>query len=129
MLRKHAIPYRIWLAGSLALACASRAPQAFAQAPAGAAPAPAGNPEPMLAAPAPPGLAPANAAKPAEAPPALDPAALNAKMEKLQQAFDELKARQDDAAAATAASPADDDSDSGEALKIYGFTDVGVQHL
>ena len=101
-------------AGSLALFCALQAPHAFAQAPPDAS-------EPEHT----------EAAKPTEVPPALDPAALNAKLDRLQQAFDELKAKQDDtAAAAPSASPAEEEGSSdGEPLRIYGFTDMGVQHI
>jgi hypothetical protein len=133
MVRTHVLPGWLRLAGSFALFCGLRTPQAFAQAQAQApAPAPAAVPEPPVAGGSEPAPAPADVAKPAEASPALDPAALNAKLDKLQQAFDELKAQQDAAAAATAASaasPADDSADDGEALKIYGFMDMGVQHL
>ena len=128
MLRTHTIPFRLRLAASLALVCLLRSPQLFAQAqaqpPAPDAvtiPTPA---QPIAAAPEAPA---AEATKLAEAPAASDPAALNARLDRLQQAFDELKAQQD-AAAATAAAPAEGESDGGEALKIYGFTDMGVQH-
>jgi len=123
MLRTHATPYRLRLAAGLGLCCALRAPQAFAQTPtlAPATPAPS-EPTPVTAP-----VADADATKPAEASPAVDPAALNAKFDKLQQAFDELKAQQD-AAAATAASPAEDSSEGGEPFKLYGFMDMGVQH-
>jgi hypothetical protein len=144
MLRTHATSTRRRLAGSLALLCVLCAPQAFAQAPAPApAPVPAPAPAPAVAPAATPASAAgatdpaavatdadsAAAAKPTEAPPAADSATLSQRLDKLQQAFDELKAQQD--AAAAAAIPADDgESESeSEALKIYGFMDMGVQHI
>jgi hypothetical protein len=105
--------------------CALRAPQAFAQAPAPVAP------EPAVAAPAAAEPAPADATRPAETSTVSELAVLNAKLDSMQKAFDELKARQDAAAAdavAAAASPDEDSSSGGEPLRIYGFMDMGVQH-
>lgn len=88
--------------------------------------APAAPAEPQ-ATPAPPVAT--DPAKPSEAPPALDPVTLSARLDRLQQAFDELKAQQE-AAAAAATPPANETEDAeggGEPLRIYGFMDMGVQ--
>jgi hypothetical protein len=126
MLRTHASPRRLLFAGSLPLLWVLRAPWALAQVPtpvdapaavpAGAEPAAAATPAPAEAVP-----------DQAAAPPALDAAALNAKIERLQEAFDGLKAQQD-AAAASAGNATEDAGSGAEPLRIYGFTDMGLQH-
>ena len=124
MPRTHAILTRLQLAAPLALLCALRAPQAFAQAPVAA---PAAVPAPPVAVPLGPEPAPADATEPTGTPQASDPAALNAKLESMQKALDQLQAQQD-ASSAAAAAPAEEGSSGGEALRIYGFMDMGVQH-
>jgi hypothetical protein len=110
-------------AGSLTLLCVLRAPWALAQAPAPVdAPAPPAPTEAVT--PPPTDAVPVEAA----APPALDAAALNAKIERLQEAFDALKAQQD-AAAANAGNTTEDGGSGAEPLRIYGFTDMGLQHV
>jgi hypothetical protein len=135
MPRTHSLPKRLFTA-ALPLLGALQAPDALAQVPApepqpGAAPA-----APAPGAPAVPAAQPADAGppgptagEPADAAAALDPAALNAKIEKLQQAFDRLKAEQEAAAAAASEVSTEDSSTKSEPLKIYGFTDVGVQRV
>jgi hypothetical protein len=124
MPRTHAVHARIRLAGSLALICAVRAPQAFAQTPAPAdarvvtAPAVADAPQPAVA----------DAGTPTAALPASDPVALRAELDEMTRALSEVKAQQN-AAAAAAADPAEDSSSGGDPLKIYGFMDMGVQHI
>jgi hypothetical protein len=137
MLRQHAFHRRLGLAGSLALMCALRAPQAFAQAQAQAraqaqanTPATPADPATVTAAPTSVGSADAptleTAAKPAEVPAASDLAALRAELDETKKQLDEVKTQQGDAEAA-AASPAENSSGGGESLKLYGFMDVGVQ--
>jgi hypothetical protein len=127
MLRTHAFPTRLLLAGCLPLLCVLRAPWALAQA---ATPVDAPSAEPAAPAPTAAPTARPTEAAPAQvaAPPALDGAALNAKVDRLQEAFDALKAQQD-AAAASAGSATEDGGGGAEPLRIYGFTDMGLQHV
>jgi hypothetical protein len=58
--------------------------------------------------------------------PAADVVQLNAKVESLEKAVEDLKAQQAAAAAPVAAEETGTDDD---VLRVYGFTDVGVQHV
>jgi hypothetical protein len=130
MLRTHANRTGSRLAGSLSLLGVLAAPHVFAQVPTPAAApvdTPAAPTPPPAIADAPPPTA--TAASPTDAPPALDAATLNAKVERLQRAFDELKKENEDAADATAIGAAEDGGTGEEPLRIYGFTDLGVQHI
>ena len=131
MLSQHALNRRLGLAAPLALICALRATQASAQAPAPISATPA-DPATVTAAPTSAGSAetpaPETATKPAEVPAAADLAALRAELDQTKKQIEELKTQQSDADAA-AASPAEDSSSGAEPLKIYGFMDVGVQHV
>lgn len=129
MPRTHAT--RGGLVGSLALLSVLAAPPLFAQsqplAPA-PAPAPALAPAPVqvpvvVAAPS----APAVEQEPAGAAPASDVASLSAKVASLEKAIEDLKTQRAEAAAAVV--PAEDAETEDDVLKIYGFTDVGLQHV
>jgi hypothetical protein len=130
MPRPPSLPLRLFSL-ALPLLGALQAPDALAQVPApepppGADPAAPAGPAAEPAGAEPPG---ATADKPADAAAALDPAALNAKIEKLQQAFERLKAEQAAAAATASEVSTEDSSTKSDPLKIYGFTDVGIQRV
>ncbi len=129
MQRRHAIYARFGLAAPLALVCVLHAPYALAQAP----PASPEDPAPAAstdgAAPSAPRAA--ESAAPitdGSAETAADLAKLRNDLAEVKKALDEVKAQQADSAAAAAAPP-DDSSSGGEPLKLYGFMDMGVQHI
>jgi hypothetical protein len=123
---KHATYTRFVLAAPLALVCGLSAPHAFAQAP-----APTAGVSPVAPAEGATGAAP-EAAPPAptadKAPEsAADLGALRAELDEVKRALDEVKAQQAEAAAA--ATSEEGSSSDGEPLKLYGFMDMGVQHI
>jgi len=125
MPRTKTFKLRLGLVAPLALIIAVRAPDAFAQAPAATptpAPPAAATPAPVEPTAAPPAAPAAEAAK--ELPSATDLATLRAELDETKKALEEVKSQQSDAE--TAATPAEDSSSSGDALKIYGFMDMGV---
>jgi hypothetical protein len=80
---------------------------------------------PPIADPAPP---PAAAPPvPAETPTASEVATLRAELSEVKRSLDEVKEQQ--AAAEAATGPANDSVTGGEPLKIYGFMDMGIQHV
>jgi hypothetical protein len=133
----------------LLLFCTLIASRAGAQAPAPPANPPPGPgvvppplPAPVAPAPAPaePSVSPTEAPPPeASAPPAGEPpgadlagdvAALKAELADTKQKLDAVQTRQDDAEAAAALGGGGDaEAPEQEVLKIYGFTDMGVQHV
>jgi hypothetical protein len=66
---------------------------------------------------------------PADGDVAGDVAALKAALADTQQKLDQVQARQDDAEAAAALAGGEDEALREDVLKIYGFSDMGVQHL
>jgi hypothetical protein len=125
---------KVGLASSLTLVCALRASPTFAQPVPVEAQVPAAPERATPAATAPPAGASeprtpdASAAKPAGDEPDAKMAAMQAEMAAMKQALEQVQAQQAAAAAATAP-PSGDDGSSGEALKIYGFMDMGIQHI
>lgn len=140
MQRTPVLYLRLGVAAPLLLGAALRAPHAFAQAlpraappitaPAGGAPAAAPAPGPELAGPEPPAK---DASAAAEASPAADTAKLSAELAEMKKELEAVKAQQSEATAAaaeaTATPSADDGATGGEPLKIYGFMDVGLNHV
>jgi hypothetical protein len=120
MFRTHTTRGRLTL--PLALVSVLVAPSVLAQAqPPAATPAPVDDPA------APPDATAAAAARePAPVAPAVDVASLNAKVESLEKTVEELRTQQAEAAAAPTPEEAETEDD---VLNIYGFTDVGVQHV
>jgi hypothetical protein len=155
MLSSKISPTRLGRSAPLLLLCTLIASRATAQVPTpapstpptpGAAPAPA---PPAPAPPAPvapatvhaePGVPPAEAAPPPEPSPpvsepanadvAADVAALKAELADTKQKLDAVQTRQDDAEAAAALGGGGEaESPEQDVLKIYGFTDMGAQHV
>ena len=126
MHRKHAPYCHLGIAAPVALIWELCAPNVLAQVPAPSDP-------PVAAPPTVDAAAGATAASPVPTPTAeaaSDPVKLRAELDEVKKALEEVKAQQVDAAAASASTaPADDSSGGGEPLKIYGFMDMGVQHI
>ena len=134
MPRKHIFRAGPELVVPVALICALLTPPAFAQAQAQADPSPPIAAPPIAAPPiaAPP---PADASQPPAAVPATPPetpsaaevATLRAELDELKKGLQEVKEQQ--GAAEVAASQDEDSATGGEPLKIYGFMDMGAQHV